>query len=69
MFIKIGGKIINISLVKNISKMERELSSGIHYYIIIEYIIGEKEIISFYKDKEERDRIIKNIEERFFINL
>jgi hypothetical protein len=70
MFIQIGVRRINLSLVKEYRAGEKTIPSNLpDYFIQFIYPDNSKEEIHFFKDKDDRDKILKRIDENFVINL
>ena len=65
MFIQLGDRRINILLIKQYKPKEKSISTGNSYLIEFTYMDGSKEDIYFYKDADERDQYLKELDKNF----
>ena len=65
MFIKLGDKRINISLVKEYRPIRKSALSGEYFSIELVFANGEREEIHFFNREEERNDFLKSLDDRF----
>jgi len=69
MFIKIGDRRINISVIKEYRPFKKPSSSGEYYSIEFVFLDDTKEEIYFFDGGEERDEYIRILDKNFLLNF
>lgn len=62
MFIQLGDRRINLSLVKQYKPKKKDISTGVSYLVELTYQDGSKEEIYFFKDEDKRNDFLVELD-------